>query len=1326
MFPVLNMADQDITVREISGTNQTIDILNKEKGLVAMTLSDGIPPLKYIALPKSGSERLLISGQKEYVLDLKQLGNVGSFPGLYVHKEGQDWKALVNGQDSNKKTFHFAAVDISGESIVTVEETAITKLKFDILKGSIIQGGISSYGISAPFQLKATVKGKNEDLFINGEKMLYANTSKDSSDILNIVVHKQGQDWRAETAGGSLKLTDFMVTQFIVMNMFNKDITVEETSSGQIIDVQKSEMLQLARPTSGRKEAFKFKAILKDSSKKVLVNGQDPFSLDPSDITMMNILVVHEEGQNWQQIQSSLLQTGSGSTGSPAELMVNMTHTGSADSTTGAPLQADATIPKYNLQITAVNMLLNQTVVLEEISDRDEKVDIPGNATATLGLLISGRTQPLRFKAVIKGTAVEMYLNGKKELSIDPQIATGLESIIVIGKQGILWEPTRFSTLQLIGKGNVGLTEITDPSMPFVGESSRSLQLKIVNKASTVVLFEEISNTGQKLDVPTDATATLGFLIRDRQEPLKFKAYENGTGVEMLLNGQKILPVDVDSTGIDTIIVVHREGFDYPSTRKDESQRLAVSSNDGTTQDQAQSTGSIQNGHLGIPSAQPVDSQISSTGTDVSTQQNMASSTGSTNEASPAIGSQTGAISGSIPSANSGSVINSVNQAPNADSRTQTGNLLKNEEHVEFTIASGVDGFAFLEETSGTGQKIELPTKNAQVDLSIETKGRFAPLTFKASSREGGQRLFVNGKEELDVALEAVSPYWLIVHKQGDDWEAIKSAIQKSGGLTVDSSQKGVTSIHSSSIPAQLKMLPIAFNNIATKDAEISEVTGTMYKTIADASKMGMFVLPATPIGRLKPVELRAKIKGTDQSLLINGEELYSLNLNAADITLIVHNEGQNWDAAMKTFQQTSKTLFGNVAGSVLGNFGGANSPISGSSASGDASSQESKTNSGMISPVDAAMDAIGTGKLVTGALNAANIGIKNSAGIEVELRLNGQQYKNLPVAATGAITLTSSQGVENKLEAVEVATGQSLLLNNEKSLTVDNTNKPTSIVITKDDDSITLADGSHVASKYGKVNFMNRADKDVKIYEISGIGEPTVLSPNYVSTFFLKSPKDAAVFRAVDPITNEAYLLNGQTILEVSLDQNPTRQTEVQVSRPIPMKRTPEKRPSTCLALSERGPCYSALQYETQVEAAEGKSETCKKYLEEIISKCALKNASQGIDECKNLCNSKDSDLCERIWGPKSCSSSNVRYSFNPETLACQALDYNGCLGNANNFATPDECAKMCMPEHEINKPKRNSLEKRMKSILQKHRLLRPLRHELSAHQLISHVLPY
>ena len=59
----------------------------------------------------------------------------------------------------------------------------------------------------------------------------------------------------------------------------------------------------------------------------------------------------------------------------------------------------------------------------------------------------------------------------------------------------------------------------------------------------------------------------------------------------------------------------------------------------------------------------------------------------------------------------------------------------------------------------------------------------------------------------------------------------------------------------------------------------------------------------------------------------------------------------------------------------------------------------------------------------------------------------------------------------------------------------------------------------------------------------------------------------------------------------------------------------------ATCLAVTELGPCYSALQYETQVEAAEGKSETCKKYLEEVLSKCAQKNTSQGIDSCKQRC---------------------------------------------------------------------------------------------------------
>ena len=105
---------------------------------------------------------------------------------------GQDWKALVNGQDSSKKTFHFAATDISGEETVTLVESAITKLRFDIVKGSIIQSGVSSFGISAPFQLSASTGNKTVPLLINGQDIFYANGSRDSSDVVNLVIHRKG------------------------------------------------------------------------------------------------------------------------------------------------------------------------------------------------------------------------------------------------------------------------------------------------------------------------------------------------------------------------------------------------------------------------------------------------------------------------------------------------------------------------------------------------------------------------------------------------------------------------------------------------------------------------------------------------------------------------------------------------------------------------------------------------------------------------------------------------------------------------------------------------------------------------------------------------------------------------------------------------------------------------------------------------------------------------------------------------------------------------------------------------------------------------------
>ena len=125
---------------------------------------------------------------------------------------------------------------------------------------------------------------------------------------------------------------------------------------------------------------------------------------------------------------------------------------------------------------------------------------------------------------------------------------------------GATWEQTRSATLDLVGKENQGLVQVDETATYDFASEAKALQLKVVNKAASSIRIQEISSAGQRLDVPPDATATLGFLIRARQEPLKFKAFEATTGAELLLNGQRILPMDVDSNGYAAIMVVHKQG----------------------------------------------------------------------------------------------------------------------------------------------------------------------------------------------------------------------------------------------------------------------------------------------------------------------------------------------------------------------------------------------------------------------------------------------------------------------------------------------------------------------------------------------------------------------------------------------------------------------------------------------------------------------------------------------------------------------------------------------------------------------------------------------
>lgn len=127
----------------------------------------------------------------------------------------------------------------------------------------------------------------------------------------------------------------------------------------------------------------------------------------------------------------------------------------------------------------------------------------------------------------------------------------------------------------------------------------------------------------------------------------------------------------------------------------------------------------------------------------------------------------------------------------------------------------------------------------------------------------------------------------------GEDWEAIKSRLWKSQGLQIDLLSRNITRIMGNTFPSKLKMIPIAFRNIAGSDAELTEVTGTFYKTDANAESAGMFALPVTPIGRIEPVKLRAKMRNASEKLLMNGEEEYSIDVNSAYVVIIIHKSGK-------------------------------------------------------------------------------------------------------------------------------------------------------------------------------------------------------------------------------------------------------------------------------------------------------------------------------------------------------------------------------------------------------------------------------------------------
>ena len=99
-----------------------------------------------------------------------------------------------------------------------------------------------------------------------------------------------------------------------------------------------------------------------------------------------------------------------------------------------------------------------------------------------------------------------------------------------------------------------------------------------------------------------------------------------------------------------------------------------------------------------------------------------------------------------------------------------------------------------------------------------------------------------------------------------------------------------------------------------------------------------------------------------------------------------------------------------------------------------------------------------------------------------------------------------------------------------------------------------------------------------------------------------------------------------------------------------------------------------------------------CKAYIrrfcfDEFLGKCrefiyggCLGNANnfKTLAACRTTCQEAPTCLLPRVTGP--CYGYFPRYYFDGEAGECKEFIYGGCLGNANNFETEEECIEECV----------------------------------------------
>lgn len=236
-------------------------------------------------------------------------------------------------------------------------------------------------------------------------------------------------------------------------NIVDNDVTLSETKgSGIKLDISKGDMrFQFTIPTAYTdQKVFGFKAADKKSGKDLLVNGQPEFIASPSiPLAPTSTLVIHKEGQEWENIRSSYLGSGintqATSGGNTVEPSSGSTSTANGSNGSGTGSTTTSTTSNTGVvgptAISSVKLVFSNRKANEDVSIQEQggaftNISIPRNTYAmNLGFDIPGSLSSLELTGQGDASKEPYYLNGERNLKVDVAVPP---SAVIVHEKGNL------------------------------------------------------------------------------------------------------------------------------------------------------------------------------------------------------------------------------------------------------------------------------------------------------------------------------------------------------------------------------------------------------------------------------------------------------------------------------------------------------------------------------------------------------------------------------------------------------------------------------------------------------------------------------------------------------------------------------------------------------------------------------------------------------------------------------------------------------------------------------------------------------------------------